>query len=212
MTEILRILEQMYPNPKTALNHDSPFQLLVATILSAQCTDERVNMITPQLFAAYPDAYALADATPDQVAELIKTAGLWQAKSKNLVAAAKILVEKHGGEVPSTREELEQLPGVGRKTANVVLANTFNIPAIAVDTHVFRVANRLGLAQGTTPLAVEKQLMEVIPQEKWRDAHHWLIYHGRQICHARKPNCEECPLKDHCQYYQELRTDSQKDD
>lgn len=212
MTKILEILEQMYPNPKTALNHNSPFELLVATILSAQCTDERVNMITPKLFATYPDAYALSQATPDEVAELIKTAGLWQTKSKNLVATAKILVEQHGGEVPRTREELEKLPGVGRKTANVVLSNAFNIPAIAVDTHVFRVANRLGLADGNTPLAVEKQLMQVIPKEKWRDAHHWLIYHGRQICHARNPKCEDCPLKDLCRYYQELESEEQKND
>jgi len=196
----------MYPNPKTALNHETPFQLLVATMLSAQCTDERVNLITPALFARYPDAHALADASVDDVAELIKTAGLWRTKAHNLVAAAKILVEKYGGELPGTRDELEQLPGVGRKTANVVLANAFRIPAIAVDTHVFRVSNRLGLAEGKTPLEVEQQLMAVIPQEKWADAHHWLIYHGRQVCHARRPQCGLCPLRPYCRYYAQQST------
>mgnify|MGYP000877322637 CR=1 FL=1 len=206
MQEILRRLEEMYPNPKTALNHETPFQLLVATMLSAQCTDERVNLITPALFARYPDAHALADASVDDVAELIKTAGLWRTKAHNLVAAAKILVEKYGGELPGTRDELEQLPGVGRKTANVVLANAFRIPAIAVDTHVFRVSNRLGLAEGKTPLEVEQQLMAVIPQEKWADAHHWLIYHGRQVCHARRPQCGLCPLRPYCRYYAQQST------
>jgi endonuclease-3 len=201
MHTILQILEEMYPNPQTALHHSTPFQLLVATILSAQCTDERVNLITPALFAKYPDAHALAKAHVSDVAELIKTAGLWQTKAKNLVAAAKMLIEEYAGELPRTREELEKLPGVGRKTANVVLANAFGVPAIAVDTHVFRVANRLGLAQGKTPLEVEQRLMEVIPKEKWADAHHWLIYHGRQVCHARKPKCAICPLKCCCAYY-----------
>lgn len=208
MQAILQRLEEMYPNPKTALNHETPFELLVATILSAQCTDERVNLITPGLFAQYPDAHALAQASEEDVAELIKTAGLWRSKAKNLVAAAEILVDKHGGELPRTREELEKLPGVGRKTANVILANAFNIPAIAVDTHVFRVANRLGIAQGKTPLEVEKQLMEAIPKEKWADAHHWLIYHGRQVCQARKPKCHICPLSPYCQYYAESTTQS----
>ncbi len=208
MQAILQRLEEMYPNPKTALNHETPFELLVATILSAQCTDERVNLITPGLFAQYPDAHALAQASEEDVAELIKTAGLWRSKAKNLVAAAEILVDKHGGELPRTREELEKLPGVGRKTANVILANAFNIPAIAVDTHVFRVANRLGIAQGKTPLEVEKQLMEAIPKEKWADAHHWLIYHGRQVCQARKPKCHTCPLSPYCQYYAESTTQS----
>lgn len=203
MTEILDILEKTYPNPTTALDHSNAYELLVATMLSAQCTDERVNMITPALFAKYPDAHALAEASPRDVGELIKTAGLWQTKAKNLVATAQLLVSRHEGEVPKTREELEDLPGVGRKTANVVLSNAFGVPAIAVDTHVFRVANRIGLATGTTPLAVEKQLMEVIPEDKWTDAHHWLIYHGRQVCHARKPNCESCPLSPHCRYYQD---------
>ena len=173
MHTILQILEEMYPNPQTALHHSTPFQLLVATILSAQCTDERVNLITPALFAKYPDAHALAKAHVSDVAELIKTAGLWQTKAKNLVAAAKMLIEEYAGELPRTREELEKLPGVGRKTANVVLANAFGVPAIAVDTLVFRVANRLGLAQGKTPLEVEQRLM-IIPR-KMGDAYHWLF-------------------------------------
>lgn len=205
MLEILQILESMYPNSKTALNHSSPFQLLVATILSAQCTDERVNEITKELFPAFPTPRHLAQASFEEVASYIRSAGLWRSKASNLIGTAKILVEKYGGEVPRTREDLEALPGVGRKTANVVLANAFGIPAIAVDTHVFRVANRLGLSTASTPLQTEQQLMEVIPQEKWIDAHHWLIRHGRALCKARQPLCNQCPLQSHCRHYQNMQ-------
>jgi len=205
MLEILQILESMYPNSKTALNHSSPFQLLVATILSAQCTDERVNEITKELFPAFPTPHHLAQASFEEVASYIRSAGLWRSKASNLIGTAKILVEKYGGEVPRTREDLEALPGVGRKTANVVLANAFGIPAIAVDTHVFRVANRLGLSTASTPLQTEQQLMEVIPQEKWIDAHHWLIRHGRALCKARQPLCNQCPLQSHCRHYQNMQ-------
>ncbi len=203
MLEILEILEAMYPNSKTALRHETPFQLLVATILSAQCTDERVNEITAGLFPAFPTPHDLAQASFEEVAAYVRSAGLWRNKASNLIKTAQILVEQYGGEVPRSREELEKLPGVGRKTANVVLANAFGIPAIAVDTHVFRVANRLGLSSASTPLQTEQQLMEAIPKEKWIDAHHWLIRHGRALCKARKPLCQECPLRFHCRYYLE---------
>jgi endonuclease-3 len=202
MHTILSLLETMYPNAKTALNHETPFQLLVATILSAQSTDEQVNMITSDLFRVYPDAFTLAQASEESVGKLIKSVGLWRTKARNIVATAEILVREYDGKVPQTRTELEKLPGVGRKTANVVLANAFGVPAIAVDTHVFRVSNRLGLAQAKNPLQTEKQLMKVIPKDQWIKAHHWLIYHGRAICKARNPQCEICPLNPHCQYYQ----------
>lgn len=196
--QILHILEQTYPNPKTALNHDSPFQLLIATILSAQCTDKRVNIITQQLFRDYPDCSSLAKLGPEEIAEYIRSAGLWKAKAANIHRTCQMLLSEYDGQIPSTREELEKLPGVGRKTANVVLANAFNVPAIAVDTHVQRVANRLGLANAKTPLETERQLMAAIPEEQWADAHHWLIYHGRQICMAKNPHCDDCPLNKLC--------------
>lgn len=201
MLEVLSLLQSMYPEAVTALNHQNPFELLVATILSAQCTDERVNIITAELFPAFPTARDLAKATFDEVADLVKSAGLWQTKTRNLIKTSQILVEEHDGEVPRTREKLEALPGVGRKTANVVLANSFQIPTIAVDTHVFRVANRIGLAQATNVFQTELQLMEVIPQKLWIDAHHWLILHGRALCKARKPLCDQCPLRPHCLYF-----------
>lgn len=204
--KILSLLRSMYPQPQTALNHQNPFELLVATILSAQCTDERVNIITAKLFPAFPTAESLAQASFEEVAHYIKSAGLWQTKARNLIKTAQILVEKHGGKVPGTRDELEELPGVGRKTANVVLANAFKIPAIAVDTHVFRVANRLGLVKASNVYQTELQLMEVIPKEDWIDAHHWLILHGRALCKARNPLCHECPLSNHCAYFR-LRKD-----
>ncbi len=201
MLEVLTLLQSMYPDAVTELNHKNPFELLVATILSAQCTDERVNIITSDLFPAFPTARDMAKASFDEVADLIKSAGLWQTKARNLIKTAQILVEKHDGQVPKTREELEELPGVGRKTANVVLANAFDIPAIAVDTHVFRVANRIGLAKSTNVYQTELQLMEAIPKSVWNDAHHWLILHGRALCKARKPLCDQCPLTPHCSYF-----------
>lgn len=200
--EILSLLQTMYPKAVTALNHQNPFELLVATILSAQCTDERVNIITAKFFPAFPTAYDLAEASYDDVANLIRSAGLWQTKARNLIKTAQLLVETHGGDVPATREELEALPGVGRKTANVVMANSFQIPTIAVDTHVFRVANRIGLAQASNPYQTEIQLMEAIPEKLWIEAHHWLILHGRALCRARNPLCDQCPLKPHCAYFQ----------
>lgn len=196
--EILRRLEEVYFDAKPALNFTNPYELLVATILSAQCTDVRVNMVTEKLFVRYPDAESLAQADFDELSEAIHSCGFYTTKAKNLISTAKTLVEKHGGQVPQTMEELTELAGVGRKTANVVLSNAFGIPGIAVDTHVFRVSNRLGLAHAADVEKTEFQLRELIPEEKWGQAHHWLIYHGRQVCSARKPACKTCFLKDIC--------------
>ncbi|MDK2822823.1 MAG: endonuclease [Clostridia bacterium] len=199
--KILEKLKKCYPRVKTALRFNNPFELLIATILSAQTTDKQVNKVTARIFKKYPDPYELSKLSHEQLAEEIKSIGLYQNKSKNIITACKILIEKFNGEVPRTREELMELPGVGRKTANVVLSNAFNIPAIAVDTHVFRVANRLGLADSKDTLETEKQLMEIIPKEDWSDAHHWLIWHGRLVCKARKPKCEKCKLNYLCKFY-----------
>ena len=198
--QILAELERLYPDAKPALHYQNPFQLLVAVILSAQCTDVKVNMVTPALFSAYPDAYALAKADPLEVEKLIKTCGLYHNKAKNLVAAAQVLVSQYGGEVPQDHEKLTQLPGVGRKTANVVMSCAFGADAIAVDTHVFRVSNRLGLADANDVLKTEQHLMQNIPKNKWSLAHHWIIYHGRRVCAARKPDCENCTLAAWCEY------------
>lgn len=197
---ILAELERLYPDAKPALHFDNPYQLLVAVILSAQCTDVKVNMVTPALFAAYPDAAALAGASVEDIEALIKTCGLYHSKAKNLVATGRILSEQYGGEVPADHEKLTQLPGVGRKTANVVMSCAFGADAIAVDTHVFRVSNRLGLADAGDVLKTEQQLMQNIPREKWSLAHHWIIYHGRRVCAARKPACGECTLAPWCEY------------
>ena len=199
-TRILDILKSLYPDAKPALHFANPYQLLVAVILSAQCTDVKVNMVTPALFAAYPDAAALAAADPLEVEGYIKTCGLYRNKAKNLVETAKRLVAEHGGEVPADHQQLTQLPGVGRKTANVVMSCAFGADAIAVDTHVFRVSNRLGLADAPDVLKTEEQLMQAIPRPAWSRAHHWLIYHGRRVCAARKPTCESCTLRPWCRY------------
>ncbi len=194
----LEILEETYRGAKPELVFSNPFELLVAVILSAQCTDKRVNITTARLFkkAATPEAVlALGLAGLE---DEIKDCGLFRNKAKNIMATCRTLVEEFGGEVPEDYETLLKLPGVGRKTANVVSSVVFHRPAIAVDTHVFRIANRLKLAVGETPLAVEKGLMKNIPREKWSDAHHWLIYHGRRICKAKRPLCGECPLAEVC--------------
>ena len=197
---ILAELERLYPDAKPALHFANPYQLLVAVILSAQCTDVKVNAVTPALFAAYPDAHALAKADPLEVEGYIRTCGLYHNKAKNLVATARALVEHYGGEVPADHEKLTQLPGVGRKTANVVMSCAFGADAIAVDTHVFRVSNRLGLADAGDVLKTEQQLMQNIPKNKWSLAHHWIIFHGRRVCSARKPDCERCTLSAWCEY------------
>lgn len=196
--EILRLLEENYPEVKTALNFSNPFELLVATVLSAQCTDKQVNKITEKLFQKYHKPEDIAVLTPEELAEDIKSCGLFRNKSKNIVATCRILVDKFDSKVPQEFENLVNLPGVGRKTANVILSNAFNQDAIAVDTHVFRVANRLGLAESKNVLGTEKDLMCVIPRDKWSKAHHWLIFHGREICHARNPNCANCCVSEYC--------------
>ena len=198
--EILAELERLYPDARPALHFDNPYQLLVAVMLSAQCTDVKVNLVTPALFAAYPDAHALAAAEPETVEPYIKTCGLYHNKAKNLVMTARALVAQYGGKVPADHEKLTQLPGVGRKTANVVMSCAFGADAIAVDTHVFRVSNRLGLADAGDVLKTEQQLMQSIPKEKWSHAHHWIIFHGRRVCAARKPACERCTLSPWCEY------------
>ncbi len=188
------MLEAAYPVAVTALHYRNPFELLVAVILSAQCTDARVNLTTPALFNTYPDAAALAGAQNEDVQTIIKSCGFFRMKAKNIINAARALVETFGGEVPREREQLEALPGVGRKTAAVVLSVAFEGHAFAVDTHVFRVAHRLGLTLGATPRAVEDDVTKLVPPEKWRHAHHWLILHGREVCKAPTPRCEVCPV------------------
>ncbi len=196
--KILETLRSLYPDAKPALIYSNPFELLIATMLSAQSTDNQVNKVTAKLFAKYKTPAELAQLKPEELEEHIKGCGLYKNKSKNIIATCKILVEKYNGQVPESLEQLTELPGVGRKTANVVLSNAFGQDAIAVDTHVFRVANRLGLAYAKDPLNTELQLQQSIPQKYWSQAHHWLIYHGRKICKARNPDCGVCPLEKHC--------------
>jgi endonuclease-3 len=197
------------PNAETELHYNNPYQLLVAVILSAQCTDKRINQITPALFERYPDAYALAASTPEEIFTYIRSVSYPNNKAKHLAGMGKLLVEKFNGEVPSSHDDLQTLPGVGRKTANVITSVIFDAPAIAVDTHVFRVANRIGLTmRATTPLAVERQLMEYLPKDTLGVAHHWLILHGRYICVARTPKCEICPLTWFCKYYEQHNTEA----
>ena len=194
----LAILEQTYPHAVTALEYRSPFELLIAVILSAQCTDARVNLTTPHLFAKYPTPEKLAAANAPDVEGIIKSCGFFRMKTKNIINAARGIVELHGGRVPDEREALESLPGVGRKTASVVLAAAFAEPEFAVDTHVFRVAHRLGLTLGKTPRQVEDDVVKLLPREKIADAHHWLILHGRAICKAPVPLCGQCPVNQLC--------------
>ena len=197
---ILNGLNALYPNAGPELHFSNPFETLVATILAAQCTDARVNQVTPALFRDYPDAAAMAKATPEEIFPYVKSCG-FKSKAVNIVNASRMIVEKHGGKVPHTLEELTALPGVGRKTANVVLAFSFGLPAIPVDTHVFRVANRLGLSDALTVEETERQLMALIPKEDWSQAHHWMIYHGRRVCHSQRPDCENCTLRTLCRLY-----------
>jgi len=204
--QVLKILEEQYGTTGTALRFRTPFQLLVATMLAAQSTDKQVNKITEELFKAHPDPEAFLKLSLEELEGKIKRVGLYRNKAKNILAATRMILEKFGGKVPQTREELMQLPGVGRKTANVVLSVAFNHDAIAVDTHVFRVANRIGLAEGKDPLKTEKHLMKNIPQEKWSQAHHWLIWQGRMICKAQNPRCEICPLQQYCEHFQNSKS------
>ena len=204
INEILDILEAEYPDAECALNHQNVFQLIVAVALSAQTTDISVNKVTPALFEAYPDAYALAQAEPEEVEVYIKRIGMYRTKAKNIVGLARNLVEKHDGNVPDDYDALVALPGVGRKTANVVLSVGFGHQRIAVDTHVFRVANRIGLVNAKDVLKTELALMERIPEERWSRTHHSLIFHGRRCCDARKPDCDNCAVKEFCDYNKNL--------
>jgi len=201
--KILKILEQHYGYTTTALEYGTPFQLLISTMLAAQSTDVRVNIVTKELFKIAPDARSMSRLSLEKLEDMIKTVGLYHMKAKNILATSAILAEKYNGDIPVTREECMKLPGVGRKTANVVLSISKNVPAIAVDTHVFRVSNRIGLANAKNELQTELQLMKNIPEKKWLEAHHWLIWHGRKICRARNPLCEECPINQYCTFYTE---------
>jgi endonuclease-3 len=197
--KILEKLEQMYPEAKAELVFSNPYEMLVATILSAQCTDRQVNKVTPAVFNRYPDPVSMASADVSDLYPMVKSCG-FSTKASNIISASRIIRDIYGGEVPHTMEELTKLPGVGRKTANVVLSNAFGIPAFAVDTHVFRVCNRLGLCKADNVAETEKQMTRIIPKEKWGQAHHWLIWHGRRLCKARNPLCRDCELKDLCPY------------
>ncbi len=196
--KVMEILEKHYSGSGTALIYRNSFELLIATILSAQTTDTQVNKITASLFAKYPTPADMAALSEEQLAQEIKGCGLYRNKARNILATVKMLLDEYAGEVPQTREELIRLPGVGRKTANVVLANAFGIPAFGVDTHIFRVANRLALTKSKTPRQTEEQLTGLIRKEKWNAAHHWLIWHGRKICKAQKPLCSDCPVSSLC--------------
>lgn len=196
--EMLRLLEETYKGATTGLIFQSPFELLIAVVLSAQCTDVRVNIITGRLFPEWNSPETMLTLSTEELEEKIHDCGLFRAKAKNILGACRLLVSEFNGIVPGTLEELLKLPGVGRKTANVMLSHQFGVPAIAVDTHVFRVANRTGLAVGKTPEEVEQGLMKIIPRKSWSDAHHWLIWHGRKICRARNPLCAQCPIKALC--------------
>ncbi|MFC3198444.1 endonuclease III [Parapedobacter deserti] len=190
------------PDARTELNYSNPYELLVAVILSAQCTDKRINQVTPALFSRFPDAESLAASSPEEVYTYIRSVSYPNNKAKHLVGMAQKLISEFGGVVPHNTADLQQLPGVGRKTANVIASVVYQAPAIAVDTHVFRVANRIGLTNAKTPLAVEKQLVKNLPKDTLAIAHHWLILHGRYTCVARRPRCEKCPITWICSYYE----------
>jgi len=199
--EALEILSETYPDAKCELNHTSPFELLVATILSAQSTDKRVNIVTEELFKKYSTPEEFLTLSVEELGELIKTIGFFRSKSKNILNTCRILINEYNSKVPETRDELIKLPGVGRKTANVVISNAFNKQAIAVDTHVFRVSNRIGIANSDDVFDTEKDLMKNIDENIWSFAHHLLIFHGGRICKARRPLCEECPVSKLCLYF-----------
>lgn len=199
---VISIFQEIMPEPKTELHYDTPFHLLLAVILSAQCTDKRINMVTPALFERYPLPADLAASTEKEVYEYIKSVTFPNNKARSLVKAARVLTEEFGGEMPSDIDSLMKLPGVGRKTANVMLSVVWRKSAMAVDTHVFRVSNRIGLTDNSpNPLVTEKTLLKYIPEELVADAHHWLILHGRYVCKARRPDCLECSIKDFCKAY-----------
>lgn len=199
--KILSELARLYPDARPALKYNTPYELLVAVILSAQCTDERVNKVTAVLFEEHNSPRTMLELSQEELERYIYSCGFYRNKASHILSASKDIVEKFDGEVPSDFDKLKTLAGVGQKTANVVWSVAFGGDAIAVDTHVFRVSNRLGLAHADTPAKVENQLKEVIPKSDWSKAHHWLIYHGRQVCHSQKPNCAECTLSAVCQHF-----------
>lgn len=201
INKILDELEKLYPDAQCELNYETPFELLVATILSAQCTDVRVNKVTEKLFAKYNTPEQFAQLTEEEIGEEIRSCGLYKSKSKKIKETSRMICENFEGEVPQTLKELTTLPGVGRKTADVVLSNAFNQDAIAVDTHVFRVTNRIGIVNEKTAEKTEFALMEVIPKNRWSHSHHLFIFHGRRMCKARKPECDLCPIREKCNYY-----------
>ena len=196
--EIIERLSRMYADSTSALEYTNPFELLIAVILSAQCTDKRVNIITKRLFPRYDTPEKIAELKQEMLEELIRDCGLFRSKAKNILATCKMIIDKYNGQVPDNMEALIELPGVGRKTANVVLSQAFGVPAIAVDTHVFRVSKRLGLASGKDVETTEQELMKLLPKKIWSDAHHWLIWHGRLVCKAQRPLCKQCGLADLC--------------
>ena len=198
---VIDLLLGLYPDAKAELNFTNPFELLIATILSAQCTDVRVNKTTDSLFKELKTPEDYIELGQEELGKRIYSCGFYKNKSKNIIEACKIIIDKYNGKVPDTIEELMKLPGVGRKTANVVASNAFGVPAIAVDTHVFRVSNRIGLADSKNVLDTEKDLMDNIDKNMWTKAHHLIIFHGRRICKARNPLCEECPIRPYCLYY-----------
>ena len=210
--QILAELERLYPNAGPELHFTNPFETLIATMLSAQCTDKQVNKVTEKLFARFQTPAQLAALTPEELEPWIKGCGVYHNKAKNIVNCCRILCERYGGEVPADWEALQTLPGVGRKTANVVYANAFGGDCIAVDTHVFRVSNRLGLANAKNVLKTELQLQEAIPKSDWSKAHHWLIYHGRRVCHSHNPKCAACTLRDLCAHPLDASATSQKEE
>ena len=200
---VLRKLQDAYPDARPALHFSTPYELLVATMLSAQCTDKQVNKCTDVLFPVANRPEQIAAMSEEELNSYIRSCGFYHTKGKNIIAMSRILLSEYGGEVPQDRDVLTRLPGVGRKTANVVVSNAFGIPAIAVDTHVFRVSNRIGLADASDVRKTEEQLMEAIPREDWGKAHHWLIYHGRQVCSAQRPKCESCCVQEECSFHME---------
>ncbi|MFW6123070.1 MAG: endonuclease III [Thermodesulfobacteriota bacterium] len=207
---ILKLLDRHYPDAHVTLDFTNPLEMLVATMLSAQCTDVRVNQVTPALFAKYPTAQDYAEAPLEELEEMIRPTGFFHNKAKNIQALCQKLVQDYGGEVPASLDELVELPGIGRKTANVVLGNAFGIPGIFVDTHLGRVSQRLGLTKHKDPVKIEFDLMPLIPRERWVKFSHQMIWHGRQICHARSPKCPQCPLLPYCDYGQQTQKSAKK--
>lgn len=199
--EILTELERLYPDARPALHYNSPYELLIAVILSAQCTDERVNKVTAELFKEHNTPQTMLELSQEELERYIYSCGFYHNKAAHILSASKDIVEKFGGQVPGEHAQLKSLAGVGQKTANVVYAVAFGGDAIAVDTHVFRVSNRLGLAHADTPEKTERQLKDVIPKSDWSKAHHWLIFHGRRVCHSQRPDCPNCTLRQWCEFY-----------